>query len=83
MASWRPADTIQGNNGQLPANSIFRLNLDGVWIRPFPISTTGIEGGLNNVNAILIQPDQNILIGGEFSVVSGAASTWRWPGWSA
>ena len=53
-------------------NRIFRLNTDGSLDSSFPLGT-GIEGGPNNVNAIVLQPDGNIIIGGEFDVVNGAA----------
>ena len=54
-------------------NRVFRLNPDGSLDDSFPLGT-GLEGTRLNVDTMLLQPDGNILIGGEFNVVNGVAA---------
>ena len=62
-----------GDTGAPPPNRIFRLNADGSLDNSLPQTGTGVEGMSENVNAIALQPGGNIVIGGEFNVVNGAA----------
>ena len=62
-----------GDTGVPPPNRIFRLNADGSLDASLPQTGTGVEGMSENVNAIALQPGGNIVIGGEFNVVNGAA----------
>ena len=54
-------------------NRVFRLNSDGSLDSTFPLGT-GLEGTRLNVDTMLLQPDGNIVIGGEFNVVNGVAA---------
>jgi uncharacterized delta-60 repeat protein/uncharacterized repeat protein (TIGR01451 family) len=51
-------------------NSIARLNTDGTIDPSFNIGS-GFQGALPWVNAILVQPDGKIIVGGEFSSFNG------------
>jgi uncharacterized delta-60 repeat protein len=62
-----------GDTGVPPPNRIFRLNADGSLNSSLPQTGTGVEGMSTNVNAIALQPGGNIVIGGEFNIVNGAA----------
>jgi uncharacterized delta-60 repeat protein len=53
-------------------NRIFRLSSDGQLDASFPLGS-GLEGIRDNVDAMVIQPDGQLLIGGEFNVVNGGA----------
>ena len=54
-------------------NNVFRLNTDGSLDTSFPLGT-GLEGSSQNVNAIMVQSDGQVLIGGGFNVVNGVPS---------
>jgi uncharacterized delta-60 repeat protein len=62
-----------GDTGVPPPNRIFRLNADGSLDSSLPQTGTGVEGMSTNVNAIALQPGGNVVIGGEFNIVNGAA----------
>jgi uncharacterized delta-60 repeat protein len=62
-----------GDTAVPPPNRIFRLNADGSLDTSLPQTGTGVEGMSENVNAIALQPGGNIVIGGEFNIVNGAA----------
>jgi uncharacterized delta-60 repeat protein len=61
-----------------PVNRVFRLNPDGTLDSSFPQDGTGIRHvnvieENTTVNALLLQPDGNIIIGGDFEVVDDVA----------
>jgi uncharacterized delta-60 repeat protein len=61
-----------GNNHHPPPNRVFRLNPDGSLDSSFPLGT-GVEGLSVSVNTMVVQPDESVVIGGEFEVVNGVA----------
>jgi len=61
----------RGNVFYSQPNRIFRLNADGSLDASFPLAE--VEGTQLNVNAIVLQPDGNIIIGGELDAVNGVA----------
>ncbi len=56
-------------------NGIARVNPDGSLDATFDPGT-GVAGPLPSVNAIVIQPDQKILIGGSFFTFNGVPRSW-------
>ncbi len=52
-------------------NRVFRLNPDGSLDDTLPQDGSGIEGG--DVNALLLDPDGGIVLGGEFAALNGVA----------
>ena len=60
----------QGGETAPPSNRVFRLNADGSLDSSFVLGT-GIEG--TDINAIALQPDEDIIIGGDFSIINGVA----------
>src|SRR6185503_19377107 len=55
-------------------NRIFRLNPDGQLDSTFPQHESGIElqeGPVSTVDALLMQPDGKLIVGGAFDVVDG------------
>jgi hypothetical protein len=63
--------SVTGSAGSAVYNRAFRLNTDGTLDDTFPL-TAPVVGGNARINAIVIQPDTNIVIGGEFDAVQGA-----------
>lgn len=62
-----------GDTGQLPPNRVFRLNTDGSLDPSLPQTRSGIEGTLQNVIAIALQPGGKVVVGGEFNVINDVA----------
>ncbi|MBK7179404.1 MAG: delta-60 repeat domain-containing protein [Rhizobiaceae bacterium] len=52
-------------------NKVARLNVDGTLDTSFVDPNVGFSGGFPIVNALAIQPDGKVLIGGDFSIVGG------------
>lgn len=63
----------KGDNGNLPRNRVFRLLVDGSLDATLPPRGSGIEGGMDNVNGIVLQPNGDIVIGGELDVSDAVA----------
>ncbi|HKE59080.1 MAG TPA: Calx-beta domain-containing protein, partial [Pyrinomonadaceae bacterium] len=53
-----------------PPNRVFRLKGDGSLDSSFALRS-GIEG--TDINALLLQPDNSLIVGGEFNVMNGIA----------
>jgi len=63
-----------GDSGsQLSPIRVFRLDTDGQLDPSFPITNAGIEPIIGAVNAMVLQPDGAVVIGGSFEVVNGVA----------
>lgn len=61
-----------GSSLEETPNRVFRLKPDGTLDSSFPLGT-GFEAPVPNINAILLQPDGQAVIAGEFKVVNGTA----------
>ncbi|MCI0345366.1 MAG: delta-60 repeat domain-containing protein, partial [Chloroflexi bacterium] len=64
--------TYRGDTALPPPNRVLRLDVDGKPDPAFALGT-GVEGTSVNVNAILLDGDDGIVLGGEFDVINGGA----------